>query len=970
MLFQLAFKQIFRNGKRSLALLTSLVIGLTLINGINFAFDTNTRGELEKSFNSVKVDLAFTTTNNDNQFDDLRLMMDDIQSQEALIEDYFLSKSSVLYGNIVIATNQSIDLNSTSRNSNPIQFIGIKPEELLSVQRLNSTFALVNGTWSFPNASTVMISQQIATMFNLSVGDNFLLGFVQENSIYYNNIQLKFNITNAIPNLTVGGIYDPTSEFTFLSGSYGRSMSLWVDLPNFDEIWNSISNNTWYSQKVHTVVNVLLNHQKMQISDSQTMQKQIQPVITQVINRAGMTYAFQVSNSIVSRFQDVEMSLLVYRFLMLLLTIPVLILSIFLSITLNTQALESRRREIGLLRSKGFSQKEVYRMIIYEALCLGLVSGVLSIFSGYLSSESILNVTSREYVGKIPIQITNFTILFSIGLGIFIAIIPTIRAAKRFSKLSLTLTLQNYNESFESLELIRSKGDIFFVIQGILPIIIVIFNPKSTIYGPYEIQVLWAIIYPIITGTTLIAPFTLTYGISKFVTIKILPKFAKFTQKFNTKTDDPFIASSITRNPKRASRVIYIIATLMTFQIITSVVGESQRQYELDLIYFNTGSDLEVMSYNDYYYGSSQNVGNKNFTDGQKFMQDFPDQIQNTSQIVTIRSKLYGQQERYMYNSLVDSVFSWQYWANEILVYGIRPLEYYEVSTLKSTYFMGKNPMTVLKSLDSNLNGCLVDYNYAEAQGFKLNDTVLLGFGASYPENNEFPVAVQILGFYRLLPGMTTTVNPSFVLNLEYLKTEVMQNITSFSTVTLVKVKDGVNQTALKTEMLQKYPNQYYIYSLQERLTRYEEYQTDSQGYLTILNLFSIEFYFLLIIASVGVGILFYVTIFEKRREICLMRMKGFLKQDIISMQMREGITLIGLGLIISILGFFLAYVINLQLDQLTYGILAREYRIPWTIFIQYGVSIGIFLIIIAVTTLIETRHSDRGKIPQILRTY
>jgi ABC-type lipoprotein release transport system permease subunit len=651
-------------------------------------------------------------------------------------------------------------------------------------------------------------------------------------------------------------------------------------------------------------------------------------------------------------------------------------MSIFLSVTLNNQALESRRREIGLLRGKGFSSTEISHLIITEAIFIGLFAGMLSVISGYFSSAAILQVIASQNDILIPIQVSVFTFFFSIFMGIFLSYLSMIRTAKRFSKMKLTSILQNYNESEEFNQTGKSKGDIFFIIQGILPVIFIVINPKSTFFGmPYEIQLIWAIIYPIITGMTIVAPFTLTYGLVRFITIYSLPRFSKFVDKLIhpiTKDQTSILINSITRNPKRASRVVYIVAMLMCFQIITAIVAESEHQYEREMIYFNVGSDCAV-----YYNPKNQDYVNGmplNLSLGQELLKKYPNEISNITDVIRLSNVgIYGQDFSYNnYQNFLRSMFSWTSSQGSLIVYGIEALKYAEITSLKPSYFNGKDPKQVLSTLNNNYNGCLLDIRFAEAYGYKVGDIISLGF-EKYPQYIQYPVNFQIVGFYRLLPAMTTNFDPSIVANLDYLNNKVLGNTSYYLySSLLLKIAVNANTTLLYNSIQKEFSNRIYgISVLESALDNYENRMSYSTNFISIVNLFSIDFYFLLIIASFGVGILFYITIYEKRREICLLRIRGLEKRDLIKLQFIEGIVLLVIGAIISLIGFFLAYVINLELDQITDEILQRSFVVPWTTILgQFAFSFGLFIIIIYLTTLAEIKYSERGPIAEILRMY
>jgi putative ABC transport system permease protein len=94
-----------------------------------------------------------------------------------------------------------------------------------------------------------------------------------------------------------------------------------------------------------------------------------------------------------------------------------------------------RRRELGLLRAVGSTQGQVLRTVLFEALLMGLIGGVLGVAFGLLLEWYALHVVMAEEAGfrfamLVPWQEASMIVLGSVLLATFAGLIPAGNAVR------------------------------------------------------------------------------------------------------------------------------------------------------------------------------------------------------------------------------------------------------------------------------------------------------------------------------------------------------------------------------------------------------------------------------------------------------------------------------------------------------------------------------------------------------------
>lgn len=108
---------------------------------------------------------------------------------------------------------------------------------------------------------------------------------------------------------------------------------------------------------------------------------------------------------------------------------------------------KEKTRDIGIMRSMGFSSKNIMRIFMLEGLFLGSLGIVIGLgISGgllwYVKDNTINQITNIYYLSKIPVEITSKEVLVIVAANIVIIFLSSIFPAYKAAKLEVVEALK------------------------------------------------------------------------------------------------------------------------------------------------------------------------------------------------------------------------------------------------------------------------------------------------------------------------------------------------------------------------------------------------------------------------------------------------------------------------------------------------------------------------------------------------
>ena len=437
-------KHVFRNWKLFTALLIGIALAATFFAAIGVKANLAAEQAMDKQLSSVLTDMEFTASLN--------------QSNLALAYQNITHVDGVKKVDLVARLDSS-PIRSSSDNFTNLwtpQIASFPNDSRIYDEWLNKPVDGIPENYTYLIAGTNLAKQ-------VSVGDNITTLITFPTPKYY-------NISTVYVNLTVAGFAELTDNgYGFLSGYGGgiissytpngvttrgptgiisssggyRSDTLIISWDNtFKKLWNTTLDSStaritfsigvdrktlispWNIQPSIDKINVIGDKIQNQIMASYFVQSSLANYL------GNSLYGLQ------SSFSQTLVSFLVV-------SLPVFFVAWYLGATVSDVSFNIRRREIGLLSTKGLSSWQIQRMFLTEALVIGLVGGALGVVGGL-----ILN---QYYAGTVDLnnllnsQIYDPTIMaVTIIFAVVLSLASVFWSSRKAARMPAVDTLRNY----------------------------------------------------------------------------------------------------------------------------------------------------------------------------------------------------------------------------------------------------------------------------------------------------------------------------------------------------------------------------------------------------------------------------------------------------------------------------------------------------------------------------------------------
>ncbi|MEM3697965.1 MAG: FtsX-like permease family protein, partial [Candidatus Bathyarchaeia archaeon] len=152
--------------------------------------------------------------------------------------------------------------------------------------------------------------------------------------------------------------------------------------------------------------------------------------------------AMSIQNNLDWPLRTFQFASITIRFMFTLVSLPIFFMAWYMGTTVSDVSFNLRRREIGLLLTKGFSRGQILRTFLTETLLIGLVGGTLGVFLGFLLNP-LFTQFSTDTLFNLNL-ISPFTVSFTIAFGVTMAFLSTYSSARKASQLPTVEALREY----------------------------------------------------------------------------------------------------------------------------------------------------------------------------------------------------------------------------------------------------------------------------------------------------------------------------------------------------------------------------------------------------------------------------------------------------------------------------------------------------------------------------------------------
>jgi len=577
-----AIKRIIRSWKLYASLILGMMLAATFFGGINVGADTIGKQALDAQLANTPVDISLNPVSGGISVP--RTSFDNVAQRVQGVNGVVSAEP------VASVTEQFYPYNGS------IPYI----KAIRDASLLYQHFTLLNGRKiSGANESVINADSQFAQTFKPDQTVKYSFGQFGQ----------KLNMTLKV----VGEVQLDSVAVTTLGVSpnyYGPSGSTPKPastlIASWDRTFAPIAdwayNQTRYGRgdfSITGTVNVYLDRPKLLSAFSvESSLNQVQQIDDQVSNIAALN-GFSSQPNLIYPLQQFSSSIFALRLEFTIFSIPVFFVAWFVGRTVSQASFNLRRREIGLLMTKGFSQSQLFRHFLVEALLVGLIGGGLGLAAAALLNPYFVQILSgSNQSGVFLSQDTAIaTIIFTLTLTI-LAIYSPARAA---ATMDPAKALREY-VYLEDTRPSKKRGAIIAFSLGLYKIILLLLGVNFQNIGRslFGVNFLLAIVLIIMAaldyGLNIIGPFLFLYGATQLST-GLATRFHKaFTSISKRLVGDiaSLASKSVFRNPRRVTALVFLVALIAGYSIwvigdLASAQDYNYRQAEVQL-----GSDLRV----------------------------------------------------------------------------------------------------------------------------------------------------------------------------------------------------------------------------------------------------------------------------------------------------------------------------------------------------------------------------------------
>lgn len=514
-----------------------------------------------------------------------------------------------------------------------------------------------------------------------------------------------------------------------------------------------------------------------------------------------------------------------------------------------------RQRELALMRAVGATGGQVVWMVAIEALVVGVFASVLGIAVGFVIAA--LLTAGMAVIGfDLPSTAASLaprTIIVALAVGIGVTLAAAILPAVRAARIPPVAALQDVDVRLRMSDRKRTIFGTIMLVVGVGLIIAGLFGDVIDL-GP--LNELTAV------GIGALVVFLAVSLLSSLV----VPSLARFIgwplPKIDNLTGTLAVGNAV-RKPRRTATTASALMIGLALVAFFLILGDS--------IKGSVSASIEEGLRADYV------IGVDGFAGG--FSPSLAEELKEQDVVETTTSLRLGFWDR-------DGV-------DELLM-GI------EAETVDQTIFLDVQEGSVTALVDG---GVLVHEDVASEEGWAVGDTIPMGFAATGLQE------VEIVGIY----GEQNVVQSNFLVGLEFYQTNFIGFGTHTDFAVAVVSVEGVEPDAARA-VVDAAAAEYGNVTVRDQVEYRESQEAQVDSLLVMFNALLI---LAVIIALFGITNTLSLSIFERTREIGLLRAVGMTRSQVRRMIRWESIMIAVIGAILGmVVGLFFGVVVTAALKS------------------------------------------------------
>ncbi|KYH42429.1 MAG: ABC transporter permease, partial [Candidatus Bathyarchaeota archaeon B26-1] len=448
---------------------------------------------------------------------------------------------------------------------------------------------------------------------NVSIGENITLIIQVASGPFKRHLITK--------NLTVAGFVSLNDQaFLMALGGYGIpifSPLAAFGIPRFahniiiaewNKTFSKILDEVYsYSPSIHGLtVDVILSLDRESLInawDIESSRANLEALEAQLKNLIGVSLpgrGFSTKNQILNVINSYESLSLLMILQGVILALPVFFVAWYMGLTVSNVSFNLRRREIGLLSTKGFSSGQLLRLFLLEAAFVGLIGAVAGILLG-AAFTPVFTMGQFTEIPNVELETVVSVTVFSIAIAILAVYKPARRAAKMKAVDALREYLyveeaKTYRKIWLWLALALGTYKIVMLILGL---------DVSSLIQPTGIGGARGFLTNLLIQTvnfvdnvlTYLGPILFFWGFAKIFiegSVKVQELLGRVSRLL-IKDLSVISERNVRRNAARVASVTFLLAIIVGYSV--SAVGQiaTQRDYTERLIRAYVGADMSII---------------------------------------------------------------------------------------------------------------------------------------------------------------------------------------------------------------------------------------------------------------------------------------------------------------------------------------------------------------------------------------
>ena len=930
----IVFRSITRNPKRTLTLSLGMIISLSLLVSVFLTADYMGQMILAKILSDVIFDF-YIDIKHSEPFEYMNVVkelkeLEEIEIVEPCISRYASKLNITRDGETIWPTSQGTADYEEESFYHTLKFLGFGQN--ISIEGIKTIQGRLNLT-----ENKIAITEDLAKMLKLKPGDKISLINVDQDIQLNATVCAIIKFEGKLKKLITSFYMSPDR---IRKGSEIYYIKEYIIIAPIELTWELFATK-FVNYFVFVDRDKILNPW-----DINGSMKNLRRLEIEIENVCQCYEEYYIFNNLIHALESYRTEIEILKDGFGISLLPVILLSCYFTLSTGQISLIVRRREIGLLKVKGFSSRQIFTMIILESILVGLVSGIIGAIIGYLSSMQIAKNILWENIAPAPKEVLNKLIFFYLGLSITLGSVftpvATIIPARRISKMQVGELLQEYLEKTE-IEKWRPRLTLLLFILGVLKTVEMILGVSvAKILSSLNISAtnifLALLIVVLITADmvlVLLGPFFLIYGLSKMVShyaSKLTTPIKLLIKPLLGELSD-IAVKNFTRRASRTMRIIFLMSLILTLGIALIVFSSSFIQTSVEIEKIEMGADIKATL--------TPSV--------------------NKTWIVDNISAIEGVNGVSIYGELALPVKLTDEYVKVLII----DENYFNVATIKEKYLEGASVEDIYQKFKNGENCCLISYYLTKEFGLEFEDSIELNVITGALKTLKLELTVMAVA--KVLPGITHINEPYnneiVIVSYNYVKNFINLINIEFLCL-LIDVEDNANSTEIAQMLSEKYLEISCATSIDQEV---QQILHESIG-IASPKFCYIEFIFILLIAIFGLSFIMMVITLERRREFGLLKVRGVSRNQIIKMMLAESILTITVSFTLGMLeGIAVAYGF-----LRTFAFLGTEvpFKIPLVIPSELYILLGIGSIMFLLSFLIPSYYLTQKRVAEALKIY